>query len=54
MRMGEYIETFDDLAEESALFEIPFRKEFILKSIGRGKRVLDVGCLGGQISKLIQ
>jgi methionine biosynthesis protein MetW len=54
MRMGEYIETFDDLAEENALFEIPLRKEFILKSIGRGKRVLDVGCLGGQISKLIQ
>src|SRR6185437_949060 len=54
MRMNEYIETYDDLAEEDALFHIPLRKEFILKSIGRGKRVLDVGCLGGQISKVIQ
>ena len=54
MRMNEYIETYDDLAEEESLFQIPLRKEFILKGIGRGKRVLDVGCLGGQISKLIQ
>lgn len=52
--MHEYIEQYDDLAEEVSLFEIPLRKEFVLKSIGRGKRVLDVGCLGGQISKLIQ
>src|SRR6185437_2440126 len=53
MRMNEYIEHYDDLASEDALFSIPLRKEFILRSIGRGKRVLDVGCLGGQISQLI-
>ena len=54
MRMHEYIEQYDDLASERDLFSIPLRKEFILKSIGRGKRVLDVGCLGGQVSRLIR
>lgn len=39
---------------EGPLFEIPLRKEYVLKEIGRGKRVLDLGCLGGQISKLIK
>jgi SAM-dependent methyltransferase len=54
MRMHQYIESYDDLATEGELFNIPLRKEFILKAIGRGKRVLDVGCLGGQITQLIR
>src|ERR1700746_1821396 len=54
MRMDQYIEHFNDLAMEDELYRIPLRKEFILKSIGKGKRVLDVGCLGGQITQLIR
>lgn len=54
MRMDQYIEHYNDLAMEDELFKIPLRKEFILKSIGKGKRVLDVGCLGGQITQLIR
>jgi O-antigen biosynthesis protein len=54
MRMQDFVSKQDALASEEALFNIPFRKEYILAEIGRGKRVLDVGCLGGQISCLIQ
>ena len=54
MKKGDYAAKYDSLAAESALYDIPFRKEYLLSNIGRGKRVLDVGCLGGQISKLIQ
>ena len=54
MRMDQYIEAYNDLAMEEELFRIPLRKEFILQAIGRGKRVLDVGCLGGQITQLIR
>ncbi|MGZ3700117.1 MAG: class I SAM-dependent methyltransferase [Bdellovibrionota bacterium] len=51
--MHDYISKYDNLASEDSLYEIPFRKEFLLEQIGRGKRVLDVGCLGGRISQLI-
>ena len=54
MKPNEYVRRYDSLAAEAPLFEIPVRKEYILKEIGRGKRVLDLGCLGGQISKLIK
>lgn len=54
MRMDQYIQAYDDLAAEGELFRIPLRKEFILNSIGSGKRVLDVGCLGGQITQVIR
>src|SRR5271169_3195605 len=54
MRMDQYIQAYDDLAAEGELFRIPLRKEFILNSIGTGKRVLDVGCLGGQITRVIR
>lgn len=54
MRMDQYIQAYDDLAAEEELFRIPLRKEFILRSIGTGKRVLDVGCLGGQITRVIR
>jgi len=53
MQMKDYVSKYDSLAAEESLYNIPFRKEFILSQIGFGKRVLDVGCLGGQISKLI-
>ena len=53
MRMQDYITRYDSLASEDSLFEIPIRKEYILSKIGRGKRVLDVGCLGGKLSRLI-
>lgn len=53
MQMPEFLQKYDSLASEEVLFEIPLRKEFILNQIGRGKRVLDVGCLGGKISQLI-
>ena len=52
--MDEYAAKYDDLAYEEELFRIPERKEYLLEQIGRGKRVLDVGCLGGQITRLIQ
>lgn len=53
MQMHEYIAKYDNLASEDALYNIPHRKEYLLEQIGRGKRVLDVGCLGGQLSRLI-
>ena len=53
MQMQDYITKYDHLASEDAYFNIPHRKEYLLEQIGRGKRVLDVGCLGGQISRLI-
>lgn len=54
MKLNDYIRRYDSLSAEGPLFEIPVRKEYILKEIGRGKRVLDLGCMGGQISKLIK
>jgi SAM-dependent methyltransferase len=53
MLMQDYLTRFSHLSEEDTLYQIPRRKEFLLREIGRGKRVLDVGCLGGQISRLI-
>lgn len=53
MLMHDYVSKYDSLAAEEVLFNIPLRKEYILSAIGKGKRVLDVGCLGGKISKLI-
>src|SRR5687767_1413509 len=53
MQMRDYVTKYDSLASEDSLFEIPLRKEYILSRIGRGKRVLDVGCLGGKVSRLI-
>lgn len=53
MKMHDYVSRYDSLASEEELFRIPQRKEYLLKEIGRGKRVLDVGCLGGQLSRLI-
>ncbi len=53
MQIREYITKHDSLALEDLLYQIPFRKEYILSKIGRGKKVLDVGCLGGKISRLI-
>ena len=54
MKLNEYVRRYDSLVSEAPLYEIPVRKEYLLKEIGRGKRVLDLGCLGGQISKLIK
>ena len=54
MKSREYVRKADALAFEEPLFEIPLRKEYLLKEIGRGKRVLDLGCLGGQLSQLIK
>lgn len=54
MQIRDYVENRDTLSMEDPLFQIPLRKEFLLRNIGRGKRVLDVGCLGGQISELIR
>jgi 2-polyprenyl-3-methyl-5-hydroxy-6-metoxy-1,4-benzoquinol methylase len=53
MRMDDYLTKYDSLASEDALFDIPIRKEYLLKHVGRGRRVLDVGCLGGRISKML-
>jgi methionine biosynthesis protein MetW len=51
--MHDYVSKYDSLASEQQLFNIPLRKEYLLEQIGRGKRVLDVGCLGGQLSRLM-
>lgn len=53
MQMRDYVAKYDSLAIEDLYFEIPFRKEYILSRVGKGKRVLDVGCLGGRLSRLI-
>lgn len=55
MKINEYVRRYDRLADaEGVLFEVPLRKEFILREIGRGKRVLDLGCSSGQLAKLIK
>lgn len=54
MKLNEYNRRYDSLSLETPLLEIPLRKEYVLKQIGRGKRVLDLGCLGGQFSQLIK
>lgn len=54
MQMQEYIEKYDKLAAEESLLEIPLRKEYVLSKIGRRKKILDVGCLGGKFSQLMQ
>jgi 2-polyprenyl-3-methyl-5-hydroxy-6-metoxy-1,4-benzoquinol methylase len=53
MQMRDYVAKYDSLASEDLLFQIPFRKEYILSRVGKGKRVLDVGCLGGKFSRLM-
>jgi methionine biosynthesis protein MetW len=53
MQMRDYLAKYDSLASEDALYDIPFRKEYILSWIGHGKKVLDVGCLGGKVSRMI-
>ena len=53
MLMSDYVARYDQLGDEDELFRIPARKEFVLSRIGEGKRVLDVGCLGGRITRLI-
>lgn len=54
MKMIEYVRRYDCLTSEEPLYDIPLRKEYLLREVGRGRRVLDLGCLGGQISKLIK
>jgi methionine biosynthesis protein MetW len=54
MKINDYIRQHDSLIGEQPLFDIPVRKEYLLRAIGRGKRVLDLGCLGGRISRLIK
>jgi len=54
MQIHEFAERYDSLASEDPLYEIPLRKEFVLANIGRGNRVLDVGCLGGRLTDLIR
>jgi 2-polyprenyl-6-hydroxyphenyl methylase/3-demethylubiquinone-9 3-methyltransferase len=54
MEMREYRRRRDALAEEERWLTIPGRQEFLLAEIGRGRKVLDVGCLGGRMSALVQ
>ena len=53
MQMHDYVSKYDSLASEEEMYNIPQRKEYLLAQIGRGKRVLDVGCLGGKLSREI-
>ncbi len=53
MQMREYLTRYDRLDTEDTLYQIPLLKEYVLSRIGRGKKVLDVGCLGGKVSRLI-
>jgi methionine biosynthesis protein MetW len=53
MHSHEYHARYDQLPSEDAWLAIPGRIEFLLERIGRGKRVLDVGCLGGKLSRVI-
>jgi methionine biosynthesis protein MetW len=53
MQMRDYLTKYDNLASEDKLFQIPLKKEYFLSRIGKGKRVLDAGCLGGKISRLV-
>ncbi len=53
MQPREYMTRYDGLASEDSLFEIPLRKEYFSRVIGKGRKVLDVGCLGGRLSRFI-
>ncbi len=53
MQMRDYVARYDSLASEDAFFDIPLRKEYVLSRVGKGKKVLDVGCLGGRLTRLI-
>jgi 2-polyprenyl-3-methyl-5-hydroxy-6-metoxy-1,4-benzoquinol methylase len=53
MQMHDYVSKYDSLASEDEFYNIPQRKEYLLAQIGRGKRVLDIGCLGGKLSREI-
>jgi SAM-dependent methyltransferase len=53
VQIRDFVSKYDGLALEDALFDIPLRKEYVLSRIGKGKRVLDVGCLGGKTARLI-
>ncbi len=54
MQIQEFLKRKDFLSYEEDLFQIPKRKEYLLSQIGHGKKVLDIGCLGGKISALIK
>lgn len=55
MRSQEYSRRYDLLhAERTTTVAPAIRQEYLLRQIGRGKRVLDLGCLGGKFSKLIK
>ena len=54
MQMQNYLRKYDRLSSEDVHLNIPLRKNYMLSRIGRGKRVLDVGCSGGKFSQLIQ
>lgn len=51
--MQEYRRKFDALSSEERWLRSPGRARFVLSEIGRGKVVLDVGCLGGRLSERI-
>ena len=53
MQIKDYISHYDHLEMEDIYFDIPIRKKRLLHKIGGGKKILDVGCLGGKLSQLM-
>ncbi len=53
MEMNQYLQKYSELEFERERFDIPFRKEFLKKNLGRGRQVLHVGCGAGEISRYI-
>jgi SAM-dependent methyltransferase len=53
MLKSEFLTHSDRLATEEWQFQIPNRKEYLLAQMGKGKRILDVGCLSGKLSRLM-
>ena len=53
MQKKEFVTRYNHLAEAERLERLPVPRAFVLQQIGRGKRVLDVGCQGGQFSRQI-
>ena len=53
MRLEAWQRHTDRLAFERDLLEVPGRSDWVVEQIGSGRRVLDIGCRGGALSRLI-
>jgi len=53
MRIETWLSSTDRLANEGELLQVPGRVDWVLDQVGVGKRVLDIGCRGGSLSRKV-